>query len=68
MDPEASRLMHIIFKEKVEGHKVSHTEKQIAKDLVCKNRARISNLARFLHDHPTISDPTAKKAVGMQLL
>ena len=33
MDPEASRLMHIIFKEKIEGHKISITEKMQAKEL-----------------------------------
>ena len=57
MDPEASRLMHIIFKEKIEGHKVSITEKMQAKEMTQNKKSKISNLARFLFDHPALQDP-----------
>jgi len=57
MDPEASRLMHIIFKEKIEGHKISITEKMQAKELAQSKKSKISNLARYLFDHPALADP-----------
>lgn len=57
MDPEASRLMHIIFKEKIEGNKVSITEKMQAKEIVQNKKSKISNLARYLYDHPALTDP-----------
>lgn len=68
MDPEASRLMHIIFKERIEGHKVSITEKMQAKEIAQGKKLRISNLARYLFDHPALQDPFSANMKGNNLL